>query len=287
MFEFAVKASVARRVAAIVAVIALTAGVGVGRAAVANTADTGLTVKVSGPAQVGLNEHYSYTVTVENRRSDGVAARDVSVVSTYYTSSLESWSGVAGAVCTSLGGGQLRCAVGDVPAGSERRFTVTLTPSHAGRESRTFDATAAPAMTGTGTYTTTINAPAPPPTPPAIVPSLLLLRTRTTVAFVVTVTNKGPGAMDNITVSDRYDYPVLEAMPTPDCTPDDYYIDCKIARLAQGASTTLRYVARIAAPDAPAPAQYLDVFQVSFPWHTNTSGFQDKTYVHLTKPSRR
>jgi hypothetical protein len=278
-----------RRVAvvAVVAVVVVFARIGgVGRAAVAHTVDGGLTVGVSGPAHVSVNDHYSYTVTVANRRTDGVAALGVAVVASYYTTPLEYWSGVAGAKCTGLGNGQASCLVGDVPAGSARTFTITLIASKAGRDSRTFVATAGdPAMTATGTYTATVVALPRPPTAPAIVPSLTLRRTESTMTFTLTLTNKGPGAMNEITVTDRYDYPALEVTPNPTCTPRPYYVDCKIKHLAQGASTTLRYVARVMAPKAHAPAQYRDGIIVSFPWHTNTSGFQENAYNLLTKPT--
>jgi hypothetical protein len=287
MSELLMKVSVAARVGAVFATVATFAGTGMGGAAVVRTADTGLTLAVSGPARVGVNDRYSYTVTVANRRTDSVAAHGVAVVSSYYTSGLESWSGVQGAACTGLGDGRASCAVGDVPAGSTRSFTVTLTASRPGNDSRTFVATSDndPTTTATGTYTTTIVPPAPPPTPPKIVPSLALRRAGSTMTFVLTVKNMGPGTMHNITVQDRYDYPDVEIKPPSGCQTKPYYVTCKIARLAQGTSTTLRLVAHINSSDARTATRFLDVINIAFPWRTNTSGFQENSYTRLTKPT--
>jgi hypothetical protein len=281
------KVSVTAGVAAVFATVAAFEETGVGLAAVAQMAGSGLTVSVSGPAHVGVNDRYSYTVTVANSRTDDVAARGVAVVSSYYTSGVESWSGVQGAACTSLGGGRLSCAVGDVPAGATRSFTVTLTASRPGSDSRTFVASSDsdPTMTGTGTYTTTIVPPAPMPTPPKIVPSLALRRAGSTMTFILTVKNMGPGTMHNITVQDRYDYPDLEIKPPTGCQTKPDYVTCKIVRLAQGTSTTLRLVAHINSADARTATRFLDMINIAFPWRTNTSGFQENSYTRLTTPS--
>ena len=273
-------------VAAIFGAIAVLGASGAGHAARAQVAGGGLAVSVSGPARVGVNDRYSYTVSVANGRTDGVAAGGVAVVSNYYTSSVENWSGVQGAVCTSLGGGRLTCAVGDVPAGATRSFTVTLTASRPGTDSRTFVATSAsdPTMTGTATYTTLVVPPPPPPTPPKIVPSLVLRYAGSTITFILTVRNVGPGAMSSITVQDRYDYPELEIKPQAGCQPKPYYVTCKIARLAQGTSRKLRLVAHINSPDVRSATRILDVISIAFPWRTNTSGFQENSYTLLTKP---
>ncbi len=287
MFEHLTKVSATAAGAAVFATVAAFGHTGVGQTAVTRMADSGLTVSISGPTHAGVNNRYSYTVTVANSRTDGVAARGVTVVSSYYTSSLESWSSVQGATCLSLGGGRMSCAVGDVPAGATRSFTVTLTPSRSGTDSRTFVATSAsdPTMTGTGTYTTTIVPPVATPTPPKIVPSIALRRAGSTMTLLLTLTNMGPGAMNNITVQDRYDYPDLEIKPDSGCQTQPYYVTCKIGRIKQGASTTLRLVAHINSPQARTATRFLDVIDIAFPWHTNTSGFQENTYTRMTTPT--
>jgi hypothetical protein len=264
----------------VLAAVAAAVQVGIGRAAA-----SGLAVSVAGPAKVAVNEDYSYTVTVEN--SGAVTAGSVAVVSSYYTSSLEDWNGAQGATCTSLGGGRMSCAIGDVAAGATRSFTIKLSATTAGTDSRTFVATSGsdPTLTGSGSYTTTITAPKTGPTPPKIVPSVALHTAGSTMTLVLKLKNEGPGGMSKITLGDRYDYPDLTIKPHKGCKVKPYYVTCKVSRLARGASSNLRLVAHMSSV-ARAETRFLNVVSVSFPWRTNTSGFQENDYQIWTTPTK-
>jgi hypothetical protein len=259
---------------------------GGGDAATALTDSNGLRISVAGPAHVLENARYSYTVTVTNSRTDGVVASQVAVVGSYYTEPYEHWSGEKGAVCTSLGNGRMSCGIGDVPAGESRSFTVTLTAEPSpGTSSRTFVATSSldPTMTATTAYVTRIVALPKGPTPPKIVPSVVVRRSGTTLTILVTVTNKGPGAMTQISVRDHYDYPAILIKSAKGCQAKPDFITCTIAGLKVGASTKRRFVADIRSRSLRTAPRILNVFSVAFPWHTNSSGFQEETYGLLTR----
>jgi large repetitive protein len=226
----------------------------------------------------------TYQISVRN---DGPSdAKAVAVADDLSADLTEASADTTAGSCT-VSGGQVRCALGDLGAGSTATVTVTATVV----------ATATGSLVNTAKATSTTPDPDPSNntgrTTDDITTSADLAITKTAqpvpvqagkpVTYTLKITNNGPSAAKSVTVTDPVPAPLKYASSTAsqgECDQADGTVSCAVGTVVPGATVTVTVVANV--PSGTPPNQLDNTAKVSSPTPDPVLDNNTATYTLLT-----
>ncbi|WBQ08244.1 DUF7933 domain-containing protein [Kribbella sp. CA-293567] len=235
-------------------------------------------------APVVAGEPVTYQITVRN---DGPSDAQAVLVADDLPATLTAATADTTAGSCTVSSGQVRCALGDLGAGSTATITVTATVV----------ATATGSLVNTATATSTTPDPDPSNntgrTTDDLTTSADLAITKTAqpvpvqagkpVTYTLKVSNNGPSAATAVTVTDPVPAPLRYASSATSqgtCSQLDGTVTCNVGTVAPGGSVTVTVVANV--PSGTPPNQLDNTAKVSSPTPDPVPGNNSATYTLLT-----
>lgn len=226
----------------------------------------------------------TYQITVHN---DGPSdARAVQVADDLPATLSEATADSTAGSCT-VSSGEVRCALGDLGAGSTATITVTAKVSATATGTLTNSATATSTTpdpekaNNTGRTTDTLSASA----------DLAIIKTAQPapvqagqpVTYTLTITNNGPSAAQSVTVTDPVPAPLKYTSATTSqgsCSEADGTVTCAVGTVAPGDKVTVKVVANV--PSGTPPNELANTAKVASPTPDPVADNNTATYTLLT-----
>ncbi len=189
---------------------------------------------------VTVGNSVTYTITVTNNGPD--AANNVTFTDTFSGAGVSITSvGTTQGTCDAPGN-PFNCSLGTIASGASVTITITVTANQAGTITNTASATANETdpntENNTAVETTTVNAPQAD-LGVAKADSVDPVIVGATLTYTVTVTNNGPDAATNVTVSDTLPAGTTFVSASAGCVHNAGVVTCNLGDLASGANTVV------------------------------------------------
>ncbi|GAB3935076.1 hypothetical protein GCM10029976_044920 [Kribbella albertanoniae] len=237
---------------------------------------------VTNPVVPGRQVTYQITV-----RNDGPSdARAVQVADDLPAALSDATADSTAGSCT-VSSAALRCALGDLGAGSTATITVTAKVSATATGTLTNSATATSATpdpektNNTGRTTDTLSASADLVIVKTAQPAPVLAGQP--VTYTLTITNNGPSAAQSVTVTDPVPAPLKYTSATTSqgsCEQADGTVTCAIGTVAPGDKVTVKVVANV--PSGAPPNEFANTAKVASPTPDPVADNNTATYMLLT-----